>query len=172
MRGAIALAGGGETKHVMGLRAKREITLTKEFVALGDYNAKAACVGCDRFDGRADLIATLKNVLNDRPERVVFEGMIYCHTYKLAHEISLYCKSIGYDFRCVFLNVDYETALERIFERNGAKPVSYDGLMRKILTFNVSEQKLIRSGVDSVVLDAAAMTKGEIAQAVYEAIVS
>lgn len=172
MRYAIAKAGGGEIVVLKGAGGDRNCTLTPKFLALGDYLKRAACVGCDRFDDANDTKAVLVDAMRNGYEVIAFEGMILSHTFKFAKDVQALAEEFGYTYECVFLNADFENALSRIFERNNAKPIKYDKLMDKVIRFTVAEQKIVRHGIKSVVLNTNEMNKESVGEAVYEAIVS
>lgn len=170
VRTAIALAGGGDTRPMRGNGTNQHVTVTPEFTVLGDYNNPSACVGCDRFDNREDLLHVLRNTVASGAERILFEGMIYSHTYKLATDINRIAMQNGYEYSCVFLNVDFETALTRIFERNGGKPIKYDKLAEKILRFAVAREKIRASGIRCVDVAADTLDADEVGSIVYQEI--
>lgn len=170
MRTVIGLAGGGRTMPIMGISKQRHVTQTDFFTVLGDYNNPSACVGCDRFGNREDLIQVLKNTISSGAERIAFEGMIYSHTYRLAADIAALVEHQGYEFSCVFLNVDFEIALARVLGRNGGKPINYDKLIDKILRFSTAREKIRSAGIRCVDVDACAMTPGEIGEIVFREI--
>ena len=167
MRRAIELAGGGETKPMPGNGTNQHVTVTPRFTVLGDYNNPSACVGCDRFKNRTDLLSVLRNTMSSGAERIAFEGMIYSHTFKLAADIAKLASKNGYEYTCVFLNADFETALSRVLGRNGGKPIDYDALATKIVAFSVAREKIRAAGIRSVELDTSTMSADEVGEIVY-----
>lgn len=167
MRKAIELAGAGVTKAT---QRGHQVTVTPKFTVLGDYNNKAACVGADRFRGRTELMGVLLDTIASGAERIAFESMIFSTTYKFSHDASVIAGRSGYEFSCVYLNVDYDTALARIFERNGGKPINYDKLAERILRCRTAYEKMRASGVRCIDVDATNMTPDEIGSIVYQEI--
>lgn len=170
MRKAIELAGGGITQPMRGNGTKQHVTVTPQFTVTGDYNNPSACVGCDRFDNRTDLLHVLHNTIGSGAERIAFEGMIYSHTYKLATDIARMARQSGYEYSCVFLNVDFETALTRILERNGGKPINYDKLAEKVLRFATAREKIRAAGIRCVDVAADTFSADEVGAIVYQEI--
>lgn len=167
MRRAIELAGGGETRPMSGNGTSQHVTVTPWFTVLGDYNNPSACVGCDRFKNRTDLMHVLKNTMRGGAERIAFEGMIYSHTFKLAADIASMASKSGYEYSCVFLNTDFETALSRVLGRNGGKPIDYDALASKIVAFSVSREKIRAAGIRCVDVDTRSLSAAEVGDIVF-----
>lgn len=171
MRKAIELAGGGITRPMAGNGTRQHVTVTPKFTVMGDYNNSSACTGCDSFNNRTDLLQVLHNTIGSGAERIAFEGMIYSHTYKLAADLNRIARQAGYEFSCVFLNVDFDTALTRIFERNGGKPIDYDKLAAKCMQFSVAREKIRAAGIRCVDVAADTLSADEVGSIVYREIV-
>lgn len=167
MRRAIELAGSGVTRLTHG---GRQVTVTPKFTVLGDYNNRANCVGADRFRSRSELMGVLRETVTSGVERIAFESMIYSTTYKFAHDASVFASKCGYEFVCVFLDIDYDTALERVLGRNGGKPINYDKLAERILRCKTAYEKMKASGVRCLDVDSATMTPDEVGLIVYREI--
>lgn len=165
MRKAIDLAGGGVTRTSCS-----EVTVTPEFTAIGDYNANANCVGADRFSGKTELMRTIRSVMLSGEGRIAFESMIFSTTYKSAQDVHALARRFGYDYSCVFLNIDFDTALARILTRNGGKPINHDKLAERILRNAVSREKIRASGIRCVDVDAASLSADEVGAIVYREI--
>ncbi len=173
MRRAIMLDGGGEVIWLDGAACQRPCTVTSRFMALGDYNMDVKCAGTDRFADSKDTFKVLRSALVDaRRDVVALEGMILSYTVRYAQSINRLCEEQGCGLRLVFLDVSFDTALERVLSRNGGKPINLKTLQDKIRAYTVSKHKLMRMGFESVVIDTDKCDADEVGDAVHEAILS
>ena len=131
-----------------------EYTRSGKLVAVGNYNAKAKCVGCDRLKGRRFIFDAVDAMMTDKEELIGLESMIFSTTYKMSADLNSLVKARGYEFKLVFLDCDFVTALDRVTQRNGGKPISLVGLEHRISSYETSRDKCIEAGIKNVRIDA------------------
>lgn len=148
---------------------RQKCTTAGPLFAVGDYNHSAKCVGCDRLKGRAPIFDITDALIDRGVQLIGLESMIFSTTFKMSSDLSKNALARGYDFKLVFLDVDFETAADRIHERNGGKPFSLDGLARRLTAYETSRDKCIRAGIPSVRVDARA-NRREVLDVVREAV--
>ena len=154
MRNLLSSMGVPRTfKRVTG-HGTEEFTRSGKLVAVGNYNAKAKCVGCDRLKGRRFIFDAVDAMMSDKEELIGLESMIFSTTYKMSADLNRLVKARGYEFKLVFLDCDFVTALDRVTQRNGGKPISLTGLERRLQSYETSRDKCLMAGIPSVRIDA------------------
>lgn len=109
---------------------------------------------------RDELVNVLIKVLKvKKPEILVFEGLVYGLTYKLGCQINEIAKSHGYHYTAVCLYLPLNEALERLYKRNGGKPINEETLTQKGLNGLRAYTKLSKSGIDTRLIDTADIPK-------------
>lgn len=137
------------------------------------YNAKENIVVCGRYDrnvcGGIDgtihdskvVKQYVMQLLRLRPEIIVFEGVMYGLTFKFSSELAMICRLNGYEYKAIVLSPEFNVLLERIYERNGGKPIKVDALNDKYMSCLKSSQKLKDSGIYVKFIDSAPIPKQE-----------
>lgn len=158
MRNLLRSLGNPRTFRAATAHGPEAYTRAGQLVAIGDYNATAKCVGCDRIKGRAHIFDAVDAMTESGQSLVGLESMIFSTTFKMSNDLCRHVKAKGYDFILVFLDCDFATALERVNDRNGGKPISLVGLEHRISSYEKSRDKCIEAGIKNVRIDA---TRGE-----------
>lgn len=163
---------GEPTTRAVGTRlGDVPCTYSGGLVAVGDYNVDAKCAGADRVRNKATMMECLRALMSEGRETIVFDSMIYSTTYRMAAEAKRLCEAMGYGFRCVCLDVDFDTALSRVYERNGGKPINHEKLVDRCVRYEASKAKLVASGVEVKSIDAMRGPEAVFSD-VYKAVVS
>lgn len=158
MRNLLRSLGTPRTFRAATAHGPEAYTTSGKLVAVGDYNATAKCVGCDRLKGRRQIFDAVDAAIDRGHELIGLESMIFSTTFKMSSDLSRHLEARGYDFLLVFLDCDFATALERVHARNGGKPISLVGLEHRVSAYETSMGKCIEAGMSNVRIDA---TKGE-----------
>lgn len=135
------------------------------------YNAKENIVVCGRYDrnvcgGIDGIIRDSKVVkqyvmqlLKIKPDIIVFEGVMYGLTFKFSNELAMICRLNGYEYKAIVLAPEFNVLLERIYERNGGKPIKVESLNKNYMNSLKSSRKLKESGVYVKFIDTAKVSK-------------
>ena len=94
-----------------------------EIIILGTYQTEKKCCGCDAdYENRDHIIRTLHFVMKKiKPQTIIYEGMIYGKTAKMAIDVSNLCKILNYKYVGIYLYRDFESCIELLEERNEGK---------------------------------------------------
>lgn len=131
---------------------KTNICTGENVVVLGRYDKKTG--GCDRFRGREHVLSTIIWVIkNIKPDTIVFEGVIYSFTYTFASVVRAAVKRYGYGYKGICLYCPLDITFERLYNRNGGKPVNEEAIKLQARNLYVSYKRLLNSGVDMEMLD-------------------
>lgn len=105
----------------------RAMTDGKRYV-LGWYKPYSNSEGLDSLDADKEEFKLFMHwfLRKYSPEVVVYEKQIWSTTYKLTSEIVKICKKYGYEFAVVLMQIKYEDALNRMYERNGGKDKNFE----------------------------------------------
>lgn len=115
-------------------------------VVLGRYD-QGACGGCDRFKGGAHVKATIIEVVRRyNPNLIIYEGIMYSVTYKMATEIAKLATDVGYQWVSLYLFRDYQEVLKLLTERNKGKQVNQKAVYTKYERAGVVYEKLRETG--------------------------
>lgn len=91
-----------------------------KIVALGRYDNRAACGGCDRIKTQRQIRSAVEAAAQVYPF-VFLEGVIVSTIYGPYLELSRRLKDRGHSYIWTFLNTPLRTCIQRILERNGGK---------------------------------------------------
>jgi len=96
-------------------------TRTKsDVIVLGQYNGPKG--GCDHYANRKMVYEAAVAAMDMQPRGgVVFEGLIYSNTCKLAEDLARAAEERGYEYHGVYLHRDFEDALAKVLQRNGGE---------------------------------------------------
>ena len=143
------------------IKGKKTFITTNDkhsIVVLGRYDKNIG--GCDLFDNKEHVFNTILYVVTTfRPEIIIFEGLIYSFTYKFASNLSDYMKNYKYSYQGICLYIPIEVALERIYIRNGGKPIKEDYIITKTKTLISSYRKLLSNGYNVKMVDTSKIEK-------------
>lgn len=138
-------------------------------VVLGRYD-QSACGGCDRFKGGNHVKLALKYVAqNYRAETIIYEGIMYSITYKMATEIAQLANSLGYEWESIYLNRDYEEMIKFLKQRNKGKPVNIENVNMKYERAFWAYKKLLETGYNVKFIDVTNTNKEQLLKAIREA---
>jgi dephospho-CoA kinase len=105
-------------------------------------------------NNRNDLINLITKLIAERqPEVIVFEGLIYGLTFKLGFDLNNLAKKNGYKFTAVCLTIPRDTAIERIYKRNGGKPFNQDAFDGRCKSNLKAYERLRDNGIDTRLVD-------------------
>lgn len=154
MRNLLRTYGTPKAFRYATAHGQEEFTRSGKLVVVGNYNARANCVGCDRLKGRGHIFDAVDAMMGRSEELIGLESMIFSTTYKMSADLYKRCTQHGYEFKLVFLDCDFVTALERVHKRNGGKPISLTRLEHRIQSYETSRDKCLSAGIPSVRIDA------------------
>lgn len=127
---------------------KTAITVLKDanIVVLGRYD-QGVCGGCDRYKGGEHVKQTIVKVAERyNPDVIIYEGIMYSITYKMADEIANLCERIGYQWKSVYLFREYDNMVELLESRNNGKTVNMMAVNTKYERAMAVYRKLAESG--------------------------
>lgn len=114
-----------EEKQIEVEGVKTWILSNKEIAVVGRYPATSNFGGCDScIKGKQHLYATLEKLMKSGYDVIAFEGFLFSGSAKLSEEINQMCKNRGYKYIAVLMDLNYETELNRLFNRNGGKDIN------------------------------------------------
>jgi len=121
---------------------------------IGWYKPYSKSEGCDAFREDKEVFKGLLSYImrEKKPDVIVYEKQIWSTTFKLTWEISQIARKAGYKFLAVQMCIDYQTALNRLFGRNGGDFGNLDNFDGRFRTVYRSKKSMIKSGLP--VLDA------------------
>jgi len=121
---------------------------------VGWYKPYSNSEGCDALKAdKEDFKGFLKYLMREKkPEIIVYEKQIWSTTFKLTWEISQIARKADYKFIAIQMCIDYQTALNRLFGRNGGNFGNLDNFDGRFRAVYKSKESMIKSGLP--VLDA------------------
>lgn len=129
-------------------------------VVLGRYDKKTG--GCDLYDNTEHVLNTIMwTMINLKPKIIVFEGMIYSLSYKFASKVSDFVKKYNYQYIAISLYTNPDVVFERIYKRNGGKPIKENLILDKIKSVKTSHNKLVSNGYNSKLIDTTNINENE-----------
>lgn len=160
--------------HVRGVNGVGKTTAVREYIEKGHFrvettflrgkqyfyhwDGETAILG--RYDERVtggvdgyikdatelkDIIAYIARGI--RPRTLVFEGVMYGKTFNFTYEIYNLARALKADFLAICLVPPFDTAMERVWERNGGKDVRVENLERMYKQAITANAKLRMAGV-------------------------
>ncbi len=144
-------------KHIEGRKSKFGILTvfpSYKTVALGTYFNKTG--GADRFPNKATIQKAFWYALRNYPEYdLILEGITISTTASTYIELFMKAekkfpkrKTIIYSF-----NTPLEVCLERVYKRNGGKPIDEDSVKSKYVTVQNSSKKFEDAGFTVIRVD-------------------
>lgn len=150
-----------EEMSVGGIPTFITSTASKDIIALGRYDKKIG--GCDIYKNKNHVRATLEYCVRQyQPQYIVWEGLLYGLTFKFSKEVAVWLGSHGYKYRGLLFNIDFDTALERIYNRNGGREINLQSLQNKIERAYISSMQLAESGCRVKVVNTKDIPKAEL----------
>lgn len=147
-----------------------KIEANKQCAVVGWYKPDAVSEGCDaHIDNKEHLKAVLQKLAEKQYRVIVFEGLIYGITYKLATEINSIARFYGYKYRPLYLYCRYTQMLERLMERNGNNTgVNFDTLDTKYERARIAAEKLQEAGICTRFINTTDIKRGEMYRIIQE----
>ena len=126
----------------------------RKIFIIGRYDIRA-CGGLDgSVRSRDELLnAIARCVRLYNPDTIIFEGVIYGITYQLATDINKLCHKLGYEYVGVEMRPPLDTAMNRLEQRNGGKPVNYRSIQDKYFSCQRTTEKLKSEGFKMFIED-------------------
>lgn len=136
-----------ESPRIETLEGNTITVCSEDVVALGRYDRKNG--GCDGYKGRDHVINAIESVIRvKRPRVVIYEGMIYSKTYKMAVDVRDKFARYGYPLRIIYLRRSYESILDLLEERNGGSDYNPLNIYRTYESVQKAYEKLKADGFD------------------------
>lgn len=89
-----------------------------EVFVLGRYDKKNG--GCDGYSGREQVISTIRTIIDAYgPSVIVYEGMLYSTSAKLAQDIERMFSPLGYHYQGIYLYRKFSSIIQLLEARNG-----------------------------------------------------
>ena len=142
-----------------------------KYIAIGHYKPYSNSEGCDSLrKSKEEFKDFLRWLLLRNYEIVVYEKQIWSTTYKLTAEICTISRKCGYTFIAVQMSVDYQSALNSLFRRNGNNFGNLENFDRRFYGVQRSRRKLLQKKV--ALYDAIIKTipKEQMYETIYDAI--
>lgn len=147
---------------VNGIKTSFTLVPEENVVVLGRYD-QSACGGCDRFKGGDHVkSALIYAVTKWNPDVIIYEGIMYSVTFKMATEIAQLSKDLGREWGSIYLYRDYPQMLEFLRERNNGKNVNQKAVTQKYEIVERVYQKLKAKGYKVVKRNATGKSKKEL----------
>lgn len=134
----------------------------RKIAVIGRYD-KAVSGGVDGSITNKDMLrdAILRIIRAEKPEYLLFEGVVYGVTFQFAYELNIVLKRLGYEYIGLCFMPPLEVAFERLAERNGGKPVDYMSVQNKWFSANKAYHKLLEYHVNVKAVDTSKIPKEE-----------
>ena len=132
-----------------------KIEANKQCAVVGWYIPDSKAEGCDAHIDNKEHLKSVLNALMEKQYRIIiFEGLIYGMTFKLAYDINQACKKYGYKYRPLFLYCRYTQNLDRLMLRNGGNTsINFDTFDGKCESLKKSAIKMRDSGINTKFID-------------------
>lgn len=131
------------------------------FIVMGKYPKGSNFGGCDGYKNRTMLVEAIDAALGGNPAGIVFEGVFYGMTVKLARDVAAIAERHGYAYRGVYCHREFEDTVRAVHERNGGRPFNEEKQLVKCQKVLSSYTALKRLGYDMVRVDVANVPKSE-----------
>lgn len=140
MRNVIASQQGLDKIEIQAGGKAYEALSNDAVCILGRYNENKCC-GIDGYISNKDeLFEYIQASLKDRLAQVIFlESVMYGLTYRFRRRVFDACKANGFEYHAIQLVAPIEVIEQRIYQRNGGKPVNME-------TKFSNQASLIKSG--------------------------
>lgn len=132
----------------------RVMTNGREY-ALGWYKPYSESEGLDSMKSDKDEFKLFLHwfLRKYRPDVVVYEKQIWATTFKLTNEISCICRKYGYKFAAVLMQIGYEDALNRLYNRNGGKDTDFNNFDGRYKAVYTSARTIAEHGIPLFYVD-------------------
>lgn len=126
----------------------------KNWVVTGRYDTRE-CGGLDGRITNAELMkAYLCRIMKEvRPDVIITEAVMYGHTFKFGHDLSILARAYGYEYIGISLEPSLETVLSNVYKRNNGKPIKEDSIVGMYVQNSRSTKRLKEAGVRCDVAD-------------------
>ncbi len=162
---------GGTILNVRGCNASGKTTSVREFIklhpeaavetidgntytrcteaiyALGRYDRKNG--GCDSFDGREHVIQAIKScIMKRQPQVIIYEGMLYSKTFKMARDIDSIFRVYGYRYKGIYLHRSFASVIKLLEERNNGADYNIANIHGTFRANESTYRKILKAGLD------------------------
>ena len=104
--------------HLINVEKSVVTQCSDKVFALGRYDKKNG--GCDAYSGRKQIEETIDALISDyEPLVIVYEGMIYSTSARLALDLDAALKPRGYYYHGLYLHRPFADVLNLLEQRNG-----------------------------------------------------
>ena len=87
------------------------------------------------------------------PDVIIFEAVMYGHTYKFGKELSDICRSDGYRYIGILLQPPLDMVFQNLYKRNGGKPVKEKLIVERYFSAHNSTAKYMAEGLECHIVD-------------------
>lgn len=146
---------GRESEIIQVKVGNKTVQCTKvgDGVVIGRYDQNV-CGGCDSAVKGADTLKDcIAAIAKKKPEFIVFEGVLYGQTFDFSYQISKLAKILNAEYVALCLESPFAMNIERIYGRNGGKPIKVKALCDKYYRTLVNHVKLRDAGVNAISVD-------------------
>ena len=135
-----------ETAILGGKKTDYTVIEDLNVIVLGRYD-QGMCGGVDRYkNGNHVKEAIVYIAQTHNPDWIIYEGIMYSVTFKMADEIADICSRIGYVWESIFLYRDFAEMIDFLEDRNNGKPVNLEAVTLKWERVQAVYQKIISAG--------------------------
>ena len=150
-------ANGGEVRFITLADNKDysyTICPTLNAIAGGRYDQRE-CGGIDALIHNANVLHeyVLSVIKKLSPEYLILDGVMYNNTFSFSYALAQIGKRYGYDFQGILMLPPLQTAIERIYHRNGGKPINVKSLESQYFSAIRSAEKLKQVGLNIKTVD-------------------
>lgn len=151
-----------EMLDIGGKKYPNTIDRKKNWIVTGRYDTRV-CGGLDGVITNRDVLKVyLHRLMKElKPEVIVFEAIMYGHTYKFGRELAEICRSDGYKYIGILLQPPLDRVLQNIYNRNGGKPVNEKYIVDRYFSAHNSTVKYMAEGLDCHIVDTSEYELGE-----------
>lgn len=126
----------------------------RKIAVVGRYDQRE-CGGVDGYIKNKNFLrdSIVKIIKKERPDALIFEGVMYGVTFKFGAEIDIVSKKLGYHYVGICFFPPLDVALERLYSRNGGKEVNVKSFQDKHISAAKAYKKLRDNGTDVKIID-------------------
>ena len=131
-----------------------------EVYVLGRYDKKNG--GCDGYSGRDQVTGTIRTIIDTYgPSVIVYEGMLYSTSAKLAQDIEKMFGPLGYHYQGIYLYRKFSSIIRLLEERNGGADYNIASINNTYRANENAYKAVKKAGLNIAKLDADKFTLKE-----------
>lgn len=132
---------------VFGKKIPFTFDKSRNIIVTGRYDQNE-CGGCDACIHSKEVCREyLIKLMKKSPKILVFEGIMYGITFKFSNELNNLCNMLGYKYTAIALVAPFDVLIDRIYGRNGGKPIKVEKIEKQYTAYLRSTKKLEQEGV-------------------------